>query len=68
MEKQRRRERRNQHAREVEASQEGLRKSIAETQRLVSQSEEMLRRHRKEVEDDEEAPPEADQGSGMQTD
>ena len=67
MEKQRRRERRNQHAREVEASQEGLRKSIAETQRLVSQSEEMLRRHRKEVEDDEDAPPEAGKRDGNPT-
>ena len=67
MEKQRRRDRRNQHAREVEASQEGLRKSIAETERLVSQSEEMLRRHRKEVEDDEEAPPEAAKRDGNPT-
>ena len=67
MEKQRRRERRNQHAREVEASQEGLRKSISETQRLVSQSEEMLRRHRKEVEDDEEAPSEAGKRDGNPT-
>ena len=67
MEKQRRRDRRNQHAREVEASQEGLRKSIAETERLVSQSEEMLRRHRQEVEDDEEAPPQAGKREGNPT-
>ena len=36
---------------EVEASQQELRKSIAETERLVGESEEMLKRHRKECED-----------------
>ena len=44
-------ERRERHAADVEASQEALRKSIHETDRLVEESEEMLRRHRKEHED-----------------
>ena len=46
-------ERRKQHTAEIEASQDGLRKSIAETERLVGESDEMLRRHRKECEDDD---------------
>ena len=46
-------ERRKQHTAEIEASQEGLRVSIAETERLVGESEKMLRRHRQECEDDE---------------
>lgn len=46
-------DRRAQQAREVEESQTGLRKSIAETERLVGESDKMLRRHRKECEDDE---------------
>lgn len=44
-------ERRKQHAAEIEASQEGLRKSIAE--RLVGESDKMLRRHRKECDEDD---------------
>jgi hypothetical protein len=43
-------ERRDRHSDEVEASQAALRKSIDETERLVEQSDEMLRRHRKENE------------------
>jgi hypothetical protein len=43
-------ERRNRQAAEVEASQAGLRKSINETQRLVDESDKMLRRHRAESE------------------
>lgn len=43
--------RRERHATEVEASQEALRKSINETERLVEESDEMLRRHRKEHEE-----------------
>jgi hypothetical protein len=39
-------ETRNRHALEVEASQADLRRSIAETERLVDESEKMLRRHR----------------------
>ena len=51
--KKKRAERREQHSREVEASQEALRESIAETERLVEESEKMLRRHRKECDDDD---------------
>ena len=43
-------ERRERHATDVEASQEALRRSIDETDRLVEQSDEMLRRHREENE------------------
>jgi len=46
-------ERREQQAREVEASQATLRASIAETERLVGESDKMLRRHRKECDDDD---------------
>jgi len=51
--KKKRAERREQQSREVEASQKALRESIAETDRLVGESEEMLRRHRKECDDDD---------------
>ena len=47
-------ERRKQHAAEIEASQDSLRESIAETQRLVAESDDMLRRHREEREADED--------------
>lgn len=40
-------------AREAEAMQVELRKSIAETERLVGESEKMLRRHRQERDDDD---------------
>lgn len=46
-------EKRDRHAREVEASQAGLRESIKETERLVDQSDKMLRRHRKECDEDD---------------
>jgi len=49
--------RRDRQAAEVEASQAKLRASIAETERLVGESDQMLRRHRKESD-------EADTGSG----
>ncbi|HEX8623561.1 MAG TPA: hypothetical protein VF782_00640 [Allosphingosinicella sp.] len=42
-----------QHSREIEENQEALRRSIAETERLVTESENMLRRHRREREEDE---------------
>ena len=42
-------------SREIEENQEALRRSIAETERLVNESEKMLRRHRKEREEDEGA-------------
>jgi len=51
--KAKRAERRKQQAREVEANQASLRASIAETERLVGESETMLHRHRKECEDDD---------------
>jgi hypothetical protein len=44
-------DRRERHAHEVEATQAALRKSISDTERLVEQSDEMLRRHRKECQD-----------------
>ena len=46
-------DRRAQQAREIEESQAALRSSIAETERLVSESDKMLRRHHKEREDDD---------------
>ena len=51
--KKERTERRERHAREVEASQKALRESISETERLVGESDKMLRRHRHESEDDD---------------
>lgn len=45
-------QRRRQHATEIEASQASLRKSIQETERLVGESDKMLRRHRQECDDD----------------
>jgi hypothetical protein len=50
-------QRRERHTAEIEASQARLRASIAETERLVGESDEMLRRHRKENE-------EGDRGAG----
>lgn len=46
-------ERRAQQAQEVEESQAKLRESIAETERLMDASDEMLRRHRRELEEDD---------------
>lgn len=46
--KKKRAERREQQSQEIEANQKALRDSIAETQRLVGESEAMLRRHREE--------------------
>ena len=43
--------RRDRHAAEVEASQQSLRESISETERLVDESDQMLRRHRRECDD-----------------
>jgi hypothetical protein len=48
-------ERRDRHSEEVEASQAEMRRSIAETQRLVDESDRMLRRHRLECDDAEAA-------------
>ena len=52
--KKQRAELREQQAREVEASQKALRKSISETERLVGESERMLLGHRQEREEDDE--------------
>ena len=52
--KEKRLQRREQHTREVEASQAALRKSIAETERLVDESDEMLKRHRRECQEEDE--------------
>lgn len=46
-------ERREQQEREVEESQGRLRASIAETDRLVGESDKMLKRHRQECEADD---------------
>lgn len=48
-------ERREQQSAEIEASQANLRKNIAETKRLVDESDKMLRRHGKECAGDEAA-------------
>jgi hypothetical protein len=47
-------ERRDRQASEVEASQDALRESIAATEKLVDESDTMLRRHRKECDDEEQ--------------
>jgi hypothetical protein len=46
-------ERRDRQTREVEQSQRDLRVSIDKTQQLLDESDEMLKRHRRECEDDE---------------
>lgn len=51
--KKRRADRRVKQAAEVEASQAELRKSIAETARLVGESDKMLCRHRRECDEDD---------------
>lgn len=45
-------ERSERQAREIEESQAALKASIAETQRLMDRSDEMLARHRRERDDD----------------
>jgi hypothetical protein len=47
--------RRDRQSAEIEISQAKLRDSIAETGRLVDESDKMLRRHRKECEDGDAA-------------
>jgi hypothetical protein len=46
-------ERSDRQAREVEQSQRELRDSISRTQRLLDQSDEMLKRHRQERGEDD---------------
>ena len=41
-------------AREIEENQASLKRSIAETSRLVDESEAMLRRHKRERQEDED--------------
>lgn len=52
--KDKKRERAERHAREVEENQRALRDSISETERLVGESEKMLRRHRQEREENDD--------------
>jgi hypothetical protein len=47
-----RKERRDRRAREVEQSQKQLRDSIAETQKYLDASDEMLKRHRRECDEE----------------
>ena len=49
-----RKARSDRQAREVERSQHELRESIAKTQRLLDESERMLKRHRRECEENED--------------
>jgi hypothetical protein len=51
----RRHNRAARQSREIEENQEALRRSIAETERLVNESEKMLRRHRQERDEDDAA-------------
>lgn len=46
--------RRAQQAHEIEENQAALRRSIAESQRLIDEAAEMTRRHRRELDEDEE--------------
>ncbi len=46
-------ERQDRHANEVEASQDQLRESIRETERLVDESDKVLREHRREPEEED---------------
>ena len=50
MDKETREERRERQSREVEESQQALRHSIEKTQKLLDESEDMLKRHRRERE------------------
>jgi hypothetical protein len=50
--------RRAQQALEIEENQAALRRSIAESQRLIDRAAEITRRHRRELAEDEEARPE----------
>ena len=47
--------RRAQQAREIEQNQAALRRSIAESQRLIDEAAEITKRHRREMDEDEEA-------------
>ena len=45
--------RRAQRAREIEENQDALRRSIAESRRLIDEAAKMTKRHRREIDDDE---------------
>jgi hypothetical protein len=47
---------RDRHSAEIEASQAELRRSITETERLVGESDKMLRRHREESDEVDAGP------------
>jgi hypothetical protein len=49
-------QRRSRHSEEVQASQARLRESVKETERLVGESDEMLRQHRQEWEEGDARP------------
>ena len=49
-----RKARQDRHASEVEESQRALRRSISDTQRLLDESDEMLKRHRDECAEEDE--------------
>ena len=51
--KKQREARRAQQALEIEENQEALRRSIAESQRLIDEAAQITRRHRIEIEEDE---------------
>ncbi|WP_167737368.1 hypothetical protein [Sphingomonas parva] len=53
VDKETREERRERQSREVEESQQALRQSIEKTQKLLDESENMLKRHRRERETDD---------------
>lgn len=46
-----RKQRRERHTHEVEESQKNLRDNIAETERLLSASDKVLKRHRRKYDD-----------------
>jgi hypothetical protein len=48
-----RKQRGERHEAEIEESQRALRDSISRTERLLNESDEMLKRHRREREEDE---------------
>ena len=49
-----RKQRRERHAQEVEESQQKLRQNIAETERLLTASDKMLKRHRRECDENDD--------------
>jgi hypothetical protein len=49
-----RKTRQDRHAREIEKSQSELRDSISKTQQLLDESDDMLKRHRRECDEEDE--------------